>query len=677
MARKLSRILFFVVLSFLIFKGLEGRTAMAEENERVYPEYDLSVSFDLNNNLIRGDAKINLPGQAEISLEGFRITNASFNGKPFAAESAQGLLKITQKGRLEITYEKTFTGAFEANPLGEGSLSGNMISDRGICLTGSWYPHVIGLALYRLKAIVPDGFKAISEADAITFVETPGGKLYSFAFPYPVSGIDLVAGDYVQRKASLGGADIYTYFFPEDEGISSEYIAYTKKYLEMNDKLLVPYAYKRFSVVENIFPTGLSMPTFTLIGAEILRLPFVLNESLGHEITHQWFGNYVYADFEKGNWLEAITVYMSDYRYANLQDKGRQYRKKALVDYQSYVNSENDFPLRKFYVRTGHASEAIGYGKGMMLFNMLEKIVGKDIFSKSLRVFIEQNKWKVATWDDIERVFEKMSGKRLDWFFSQWLDRKGVPVLKVEKAKFDLVNGVPTVSLDIAQDGKPYRLALQVKIFADNKEIRSASVWIDSPKQTFRWAVAEKPTRLVIDGDYEIMRGLFPDELPPVISRLLGSKKRIVVYRAGQKEKYASMLQAFGQDGFILEEEKDVTDKDMRDSSLLVVGADSPVLKRLLGNVESPMGGFVLTVTNNPLNVENVVAFVEARSREEVDLATAKIFHYGQYSTITFSAGKNTGKKTAGSQDGIVRRLSAPISGSLPKGLHHDGRVNS
>jgi aminopeptidase N len=661
MARKFSILLFFVILSFLIFEGLEARMTIAEEKERVYPEYDLSVSFDLKNNLVRGDAKIDLRGPSEISIEGFRITYVSFNGKPFAAESAQGWLKINQRGRLEIMYEKAFTGAFEANPLGEGALSGNMISDRGVCLTGNWYPHVIGLALYRLKAIVPDGFKAISEADTITFVETPGGRLYSFAFLYPVSGIDLVAGEYVQRKESLGGVDIYTYFFPEDEGLSSEYIEYTKKYLEMDDKLLVPYAYKRFSVVENIFPTGLSMPTFTLIGAEILHLPFVLNESLGHEITHQWFGNYVYADFEKGNWLEAITVYMADYRYAHLQNKGRQYRKKALVDYQSYVNSGNDFPLRKFYVRTGHASEAIGYGKGMMFFNMLEKIVGKDIFYKSLRVFIEQNKWKVATWDDIERVFEKISGKRLYWFFSQWLDRKGVPVVKAEKAEFDLVNGVPTVSLDIAQEGKPYRLALQVKIFAGDKEIRSASVWIDGPKHTFRWAVAEKPTRLVIDGDYEIMRGLSPDELPPVISRLLGSKERIVVYRAGQKEKYASLLQAFGQDGFILKEEKDITDKDMRDSSVLVVGADSPVLRRLLGKVESPAGGFVLRVMVNPLNTENVVAFVDARYKEEVDLAIAKIFHYGQYSTITFSAGKNTGKETTGSQDGIVRRLSAPM----------------
>lgn len=656
MTRKLANLLFLVILSILIFKALEWQGYAAEQNAQAYPEYNLFVSFDLKENLIKGDARIDLPGPAEISLENLRIIYVSFNGQPYAAGS-QGWLKISQKGRLEIRYERAFTEAFETSPLGEGALSGSMISNQGICLTGRWYPQVMGLALYRLKAVVPDGFTAVSEADEITFVKTTGGNLYSFDFPHPVPGIDLVAGSYVQTKASFGGVDIYTYFFPKDAGLSNDYMAYAKKYLEMDDKLLVPYAYKRFSIVGNIFPTGLSMPTFTLIGAEILHLPFVLDESLGHEITHQWFGNYVYADFEKGNWLEAITVYMSDYHYAQLQGKGQQYRKNALVKYQSYVNAGNDFPLRQFYVRSGPSSEAIGYGKGMMLFSMLERLLGKDVFYKSLRTFIRENKWRVVTWDDIESIFEKESGRRLNWFFSQWLDRKGEPSLEVGNAKFIVSNGVPTVSVVIAQKSKPYRLPLHVKILAGNKEIKSYSIIVDKPKQTFRLAVAERPTELVIDGDNEVMRRLSADELPPVISRLMGSRKRIVVYGAAQKEKYASLLAAFGQEGFAIKEEEDITNEDIRDASLLVLGTGSPLSRKLFGKVGNPAAGFVLMVKNNPFNVENVVAIAEAGSRQEVDLATPKIFHYGQYSTLTFSGGKNTSKETAESRNGIARKI--------------------
>ncbi|MDA8088277.1 MAG: ChaN family lipoprotein [Nitrospiraceae bacterium] len=652
---------------------------MAQENAQVYPEYDLSVSFDLKNNLVRGDARIELPGPAEIFLGGVKVTSMSFNGGPFAGKPEKDWIRTSGKGRLEISYEKTVGEGLVANPEREGALVGSVVSEKGISLTGNWYPQLKGLAIYRLSALVPGGFTAISEADNITFANTPGGRLYSFDFPHPVGSIDLVAGDYVQSKAAMGGVDIYTYFFPEDEGLSKRYIEYTKKYLEMDEKLLVPYPYKRFSVVENFLPTGFSMPTFTLLGAEIVRFPFVLDESLGHEITHQWFGNYVYADFSKGNWLEGLTSYVADYRYADMAGKGLAYRKKILVDYQSYVNSGNDFPLRQFFERTGPASMAIGYGKGTMLFYMLEKMVGHDVFYKSLRALIEENRWKTATWADIEKVFEQGSGKRLDWFFSQWLDRKGVPDLKIEDAKFLISNGEPAVSLDVAQEAKkPYRLTLPVSIFKDGRQIVSSSFQIDGPKQKFQTPVSEKPSGLSIDPGYELMRGLSPAEFPPVISRLLGSKQRMAVYSAAQKEKYATLLAALKQNGFTLKDEKDITDKDIRGSSLLVLGVDSPVLKRLFGKVELPAAGFILTVRENPLNTANVVAIAQARSKTEADLAAPKIFHYGQYSTISFSKGVNTGKETAKSRDGIAVTISPPVPAAVPaKGLELDGIINA
>ena len=44
-----------------------------------------------------------------------------------------------------------------------------------------------------------------------------------------------------------------------------------------------PYPYKRFAVVENFLSTGYSLPTFTLLGQEVVKLPFIVETSLGHE----------------------------------------------------------------------------------------------------------------------------------------------------------------------------------------------------------------------------------------------------------------------------------------------------------------------------------------------------------------------------------------------------------
>jgi len=87
------------------------------------------------------------------------------------------------------------------------------------------------------------------------------------------------------------------------------------------------------------------MPTYTLLGEEVVRLPSSLrppwavrSSTSGSEI---WF----YIDYAKGNWAEGLTTYLADQLYEERKGRGVEYRKGALIDYQSYVNDRNEFPL--------------------------------------------------------------------------------------------------------------------------------------------------------------------------------------------------------------------------------------------------------------------------------------------------------------------------------------------
>ncbi len=669
MGRRYPSVFFMFLLLFLFFI-VEGffmvqKTMAQGAEEGSYPKYSLSVSFDLEKNLLNGDAKIDLSKPANVFTGDLRILSMSLNGKPLDEKPAKGQVEVKEKGLLEIKYQKVSSGSYGSNPENPGVVSGSVISDKGISLTGNWYPSLEGLAFYDLSAVVPPDFSAISEADGIASVKTPGGKQYIFSFPHPLGGIDLVAGPYVVTRSSIGSVDVYTYFFRQDQGLAKQYLDYTKKYLAMFDKLLVPYPYKRFSVVENLLPTGLSMPTFTLMGGEVLRLPFIVKTSLGHEIGHQWWGNYVYADFSKGNWLEALNSWMTDYHFAKMQGKGLEYRKKMLADYQSYVNAGNDFPLRKFSERTGPASAAIGYGKGMMLFHMLKGIVGSPVFYKSLKALIAQYRWKRASWGNIQGVFEHQSGKDLGWFFSQWLDRTGVPAFTVENEQSLVLAGMPQVSFELSQDGEPYRLTLPVKVVMGTKE-KTEPLQLKSASHTFRVISDEKtaderPSGLVIDPGCDVMRRLAPDEFAPSIARLFGSRKRIVAYLAGGKEKYSTLIEVLSGEGFAVKEAKDLKEDEIENSSILALGSDNPLLKRLFGRLENPVKGFAITVKENPLDPSNVIAVARAASKAEVDQAAYKISHYGQYQTLVFEGGRNVEKKTAESEDGMMYKLSSPV----------------
>jgi uncharacterized iron-regulated protein len=665
---------------FLLFSSifLTVLIASASDAEEKLPFYELSVSFDLNRGILLGRAKISLPPGKDtlISLGSLNINAMILNGRHLSTDARKIVFKAGANDILEITYDASFKeeNGKEENLENVGVVAGGLISPDGISLTGLWYPEVEGLSYYSLKALVPEGFKAVSEADRITETDTPPGKEYSFYFPHPVDGINFAAGKYIEKKEIIDGIEIYGYFFPEDIGLAETYIEHAKKYLSMYENLIGPYEYKRFSIVENMLPTGYSMPSFTLLGKDVVRLPFITETSLGHEILHQWFGNLIYGDNSKGNWLEGLTTYLSDHLYEEQKGAGWDYRKKILIDYQSYVNPGSEIPLKEFLQRKDFATRAIGYGKGAMLFHMLKNLIGDGAFYGALKGLASEKKFAFVSWDGLMEAFEKSSGKDLGWFFDEWLTRKGLPSFEIKNPMALYKGGKETVSFEVIQkEGeKPYRFELPVRIITDKSEKRD-TLKIEKEKEYFEIPVDAMPIEVVFDEDYDTLRSLAEDECPPVIGRLLGDAKRLIALPESKEveEKFSTFIELLKANGFEAKNEKDVKDEDIKASSILVLERESPILKRLFGGAsgEPEMSGpeFSLTVIGeNPLNSSHVIAEASATSKDEVNASARKIFRYGKYSSIRFSEGKNTLKDITETKRGIRFSLIETVAGISP-----------
>ncbi len=106
------------------------------------------------------------------------------------------------------------------------------------------------------------------------------------------------------------------------------------------------YPFDGFSVVASPLPTGFGMPTLTYLGAQVIRLPFIRDTSLGHEVLHNWWGNSVYPDYARGNWAEGLTTFMADYAYKEWADaaSARDMRHGWLRDYAA-LPADADKPL--------------------------------------------------------------------------------------------------------------------------------------------------------------------------------------------------------------------------------------------------------------------------------------------------------------------------------------------
>src|SRR4029453_18980304 len=81
-----------------------------------------------------------------------------------------------------------------------------------------------------------------------------------------------------------------------DDALAAKYLDATAPNVAMYTELLGPHAYGKFAIVENFWDTGYGMPSFTLLGPQEIRLPFIPTTSYPHEILHDWGGYGVYVD---------------------------------------------------------------------------------------------------------------------------------------------------------------------------------------------------------------------------------------------------------------------------------------------------------------------------------------------------------------------------------------------
>lgn len=675
--------MFFKILLTVIFLLFSFGLSYPVEPMRDFPTYDLSLSIDTKESVISGIVNISVKKNKVLEIEtgDLYVQEISLNNRKIEIKDKKGsTLNIIpeEDGILTIRYE----GIFDEITDGETK---NVINENGVVLTELWYPQIKGLFRYKLKVMFPEGFEAISEAEDISKRSINGLAEFIFDFPYPLNKINLVASDsYRIIKDRLGEVEIFAYFLGEDLHLAHQYIDFTKKYIKLYEELLGKFPYKRFSIVENILPTGYSMPTFILLGKDVMRLPFIVETSLGHEILHQWFGNYVYVDYEKGNWAEGLTTYLSDHLYEEQKGRGSEYRKQILIDYMNYVKEDKDISLKDFRERFDFASKAIGYGKGAMVFHMLKRIVGDEAFNKSLRDIVNQKRFQVISWNDIKDIFsfnysfyksieefskrnkentqtwkdlqgyfDKNLKENLDWFFDQWVNKKGAVNLSLEDVRVKRSGNKFDVSFSIIQKDD-FIFDLPIAIYFSTGDKFSKTYRINKKRDDILLSLEEEPRKIVLDEEYDLFRKLSIEEIPATISGLIGEEDLIIV-SSENKELYKEVIDFFKKKG--AEEKSVLKDVDIKDASLLLLGKENKMINRLYGRIDEIDAGFSLIVKKNPWNDKKVIGIMDAQSIDEIDTAFRRIFHYGKYSAVAFDMGKNVYKKIDPSGKGITEVL--------------------
>jgi Peptidase family M28/PDZ domain/Peptidase family M1 domain len=454
---------------------------------------------------------------------------------PFDVAHAARLDARTIRLRYAATIDHPISREGEDYARGFAETEGT-IQAEGVFLGGTsrWYASYgdDGLVTFDLDVTLPPGWDAMSQGKRVVHDRADTGTHVRFTCDDPQEEIWLTAGPWVETDRDLGGLDGIAMLRTKDDGLAAKYLDATGPYVSMYAKLLGPYPYSKFALVENFWETGYGMPSFTLLGPTVIRLPFIITTSYPHEILHNWWGNGVYVDPSGGNWSEGLTAYLADHLFAEQKGGGAAYRQEALQKYADYASHSKDFPLTAFRERHSAATEAVGYGKALMLFHMVRRRIGDAAFVSGLRAFYAEHRFVRAGFGDLRRAFEKASGRDLAKVFDPWVERAGAPRLAVR----DVVvrQGGPawqvTGTIEQTQDGEPYALDVPVAVTIDRvKDAWQGTIGSNARSATFTLDLPTRPLRLDVDPQFDLFRVLDPAEIPPALSGAFGADKALMV----------------------------------------------------------------------------------------------------------------------------------------------------
>lgn len=643
-------------------------------------DHDLQVRLEPQRHWLAATDRIHVSQNRQdriiFKLAGhLKVQAVSVNDDPADFRYSDGQIRIALPADrrvhdIQITYNGAFQDQVPVQPLNVDNpgfgVSGSIDRRGTLLMEGArWYPqHLPGRSFYLLSVDAPAGVLAVTAGEPLGHDTVAGRTLSRWRVEHPLRGLSLVAGDFIPARRTFGRITVATYFTQALQDLSQDYLDASGRYLTFYDELFGPYPFGQFSVVENYFPTGYGFPSYTLMGRRVLRLPFIIHTSLGHEIAHCWWGNGVLVDPSQGNWCEGLTSYVADYLYQERRGAGQACRLQWLRNYSDLVDPRHDFALTRFSSRTDPVTRAVGYDKAAMVFHMLRQKVGDNRFWKTLRTVYGTYRFQPINWGHWQAAFEASADTSLETFFQQWVHRAGAPQLALSDTRISADAEGYTVQGALVQRAPFYDLDIDL-LLESAAGTTTRRISLSGPRTPFSMASDSKPLRLTVDPHVHVFRRLSAQEIPPTVNSLKGAERLTVALAAGLDKRWTEIARrlsiALGVDHADIVREGDFDGGAAADGHVLWIGMPADPSRIPQADGRFTMDDRVLRVSDQTYSrraasffgvfasgdgTGRVVGLFLPASYELATVLSAKIPHYGKYSGLVFQGPHNQVKVT-------------------------------
>lgn len=200
---------------------------------------------------------------------------------------------------------------------------------------------------------------------------------------------------------------------------------------------------------------------------------------LAHEAAHQWWGNMITCASWSEIWLnEGFATFMTACYKESKWGRDEYDREMSLARARYFLSATKD-PRPLTYTRWTSPRTANGpipYFKGALVLHYLRFILGEESFWNGIREYTRSRFGTTATASDLRQAFERVSGKRLDRFFAQWVASADLPgivashraganevVVKIEQRQETLFELPMMVAIETTTGRRTHRIVVDEK----------------------------------------------------------------------------------------------------------------------------------------------------------------------------------------------------------------------
>lgn len=390
-----------------------------------------------------------------------------------------GSLLIPWTSRPATDYRFDYSGVLDRKD--EDKIAPN------VAYVTAWWIPSLGRLPFPVRGTIdaPADWVVRGEGDAVGSRVEDGRKISRFSCPLPISYPKVIGGRYVKVAEQAVGDERFRIFQlePVDSKRARRDLANMVAAAAFYRKTLGPLPFHGYECYDADTYYGIESYSHTLLQRGITHF-------ISHEMGHTYFGGLAPCPYVHDSWNEGVTEYIDSVVLLGDRDRSLE---------AAFGTLGVGAPLTKMPV--AHGLGGASYWRGCYVMKMLESEIGPERVLAALRLIATRRRGLDTRWDDLRPSFEKAGGKRLDWFWRQWVDGATFPTLAVvgRTATAPVRNGFRTV-VTVHQSGtpSPFRLRFAVVAHTGGQTTRKV-VTLSTVQDSFFLDTPAKPDRVGLE----------------------------------------------------------------------------------------------------------------------------------------------------------------------------------